>query len=105
LDLWVGNSLLALAAAVAAAEPRLAAVLLGAAETELQGARLPPAEAAVHEQAATTSREALGAAAFEESLEEGRLLTREATVELALRSSESPAPEHTARLGSDTRLP
>ena len=63
---------------------RRAAVLLGAAETELQGARLSPTEGAVHENAATTVREALGPAAFEQALEEGRLLTREAAVELAL---------------------
>ena len=105
LDLWIGISLFALAAAIAAMEPRRAGVLLGAAETELQGARLPPAETSVYENALTTVRDALGAASFEQSLEEGRLLMREAAVELALESSESPTPQHASGLGSATRLP
>ena len=44
MHLWIGNTLFLVAAAMAADEPRRAAVLLGAAEAELQGARLAPAE-------------------------------------------------------------
>ena len=67
---------------------RRAAVLLGAAEAELQGARMDPAETAVHENATTTVRAALGATEFEQSLEEGRMLGRDAAVALALGSSD-----------------
>jgi hypothetical protein len=86
MHLWIGNTLFLVAAAMAADEPRRAAVLLGAAEAELQGARLGPAERAVYDQAMTTARQALGAPAFEQSFEEGRTLVRDAAVELGLGS-------------------
>jgi tetratricopeptide (TPR) repeat protein len=84
MDVFIANSLFALAAAMAATEPERAALLLGAGETELQGARLYPAEKAVYEIAATAGRDALGPAPFEQLREEGRALTREAAVELGL---------------------
>ena len=84
MQLFVGMSLFAVAAAIGGAEPRRAAVLLGAAEGELKGARLPPVEAAVHEAALGAARDVLEATAFEDALEEGRLLTREDAVELGL---------------------
>ena len=59
--------------------------LLGAAETELQGARLSPVEAVLFEAATNVSREALGSGAFDQAREEGRLLTHDAAVELGLR--------------------
>jgi predicted ATPase/class 3 adenylate cyclase len=90
MHLFVGMSLFAVAAAVAGAEPRRAAVLLGAAEGELQGARLPPVEAAVHEAALGAARDALDASAFEDALEEGRLLTREDALELSLARVAAP---------------
>ena len=63
-------------------------MLLGAAEVELQGARMDTAETAVYESATTAVRTALGATAFEQSMEEGRMLGRDAAVELALGSSD-----------------
>jgi hypothetical protein len=86
MHLWIGNCLFVVAAAIAAEDTRRAAVLLGAAEVELQGARLAPAEKAVWENATTTVRAALGPTAFEQSMEEGRVLGRHAAVELALGS-------------------
>jgi non-specific serine/threonine protein kinase len=91
MHLWIGNTLFLVAAAMAADEPRRAAVLLGAAEAELQGARLAPAERAVYEQAMTTARQAVGVPAFEQSFEEGRMLCRDAALELGLGSGDSPA--------------
>ena len=91
LHLWIGNGLFLVAAAIAADDPRRAAVLLGAAEAELQGARMAPAETAVYENATTAVRAALGAAAFEQSMEEGRVLGRDAAVKLALDSSDERA--------------
>jgi hypothetical protein len=105
LQLWIGMSLCALAAAVADSEPRQTALLLGAAETELQGAHLPPVEKAVYEKARTTSREALGADTFEQLLEEGRLLTRDAAVELGLEVGDAPGAEPGGALGAAPRLP
>jgi non-specific serine/threonine protein kinase len=90
MHLWIGNTLFVLAAAIADAEPRHAAVLLGAAEAELQSARLSPAERAVFEKATTTARDALGPIAFDQSMEEGRMLGREAAVAFALACSDSP---------------
>jgi predicted ATPase/class 3 adenylate cyclase len=87
LHLWIGNTLFIVAAAIAADEPRQAAVLLGAADAELQGARLAPAERAVYEQARTTARDALGAPLFEQLREEGRLLGRDAAVQLGVGSA------------------
>jgi hypothetical protein len=52
--------------------------LLGAADVELQGARLAPAEKAVCENATTAVRAALGATGLEQSTEEGRVLGRDA---------------------------
>jgi hypothetical protein len=84
MHLWIGNCLFVLAAAIAREEPQRAAVLLGAAESELGGARLAPAEAAAFEKATTAARGALGEPSFGRSTEEGRTLGREAAVELAL---------------------
>jgi hypothetical protein len=82
-------------------EPERAALLLGAAETELQGAQLGPAETAVHDNAKATARVALGDAAFERSMEEGGMIGREAAVRLALeRDGDAPA----TALGSALRL-
>jgi hypothetical protein len=103
MQLWIGMSLFAVAAAVAAAEPERAALLLGAAETELEGAHLPPVETAVREKASAMSRDALGAASWEQALEEGRLLTRETAVELGLRVGRTAAAEDV--FGAATRLP
>ena len=86
MHLWIGNCLFAVAAATAAEDPRRAALLLGAAEVELQGARLDPAEKAVCENARKAVRAALGPTAFDQSMEEGRVLGRDAAVELALGS-------------------
>jgi tetratricopeptide (TPR) repeat protein len=91
MHVWIGNTLFLVAAGMAADEPRRAAVLLGAAEAELQGARLAPAERAVYEQAMTTARQAVGVPAFEQSFEEGRMLGRDAALELGLGSGDSPA--------------
>jgi len=91
MHLWIGNCLFLVAAAIAADNPRRAAMLLGAAEAELQGARLDPAEKAVYENATTAVRTALGTAAFEQSMEEGRVLDRDAAVKLALGSSDERA--------------
>ena len=88
LHLWIGTCLFVVAAAIAAKEPRRAALLLGAAEAELQSARKDQAETAVYENATTAVRAALGATAFEQSLEEGRMLGRDAAVDLALGSSD-----------------
>jgi tetratricopeptide (TPR) repeat protein len=93
LHLWIGNCLFAVAAAIATKEPRRAAVLLGAAEAELQSARKGPAETAVYENATTAARAALGATAFEESMEEGRMLGRDAAVDLAFGSSDRSSDE------------
>ena len=90
MNFWIGLSLLSVAAVAASAEPRRAALLLGAADAELEGARLGDAEQAVYEQAATAARDALGAAFFEQSLEEGRMLGRDAAVKLGLGSSHNP---------------
>jgi hypothetical protein len=90
MHLWIGNTLYLLAAAIADAEPRRAAALLGASEAQLQGARMSPAETAVYERAGATARAALGDAVFEEALEEGRLLTRDQAVELGLRPLAAP---------------
>jgi len=89
LHLWIGNCLFLVAGAIATKEPRRAAVLLGAAVAELQSARMGPAETAVYENATTAARAALGAAAFEESIEEGGMLGRDAAVELALGAPQS----------------
>lgn len=105
LQLWIGMSLFAVAAAVAGGDPRRAAVLLGAAETELQDAHLPPVETAVYEMATATSRDAIGTDSFEELLEEGRLLTREAAVELGLATGDGPRSERGGALGAATGLP
>src|SRR5207249_11100972 len=51
MHLWIGHCLFVVAAAIAAEDPRRAAVLLGAAEVELQGARTDSAETAVYENA------------------------------------------------------
>jgi hypothetical protein len=91
MHLWIGNTLFLVAAAMAADEPHRAAVLLGAAEAELQGSRLAPAERGVYEQAMTTARHGLGGPAFEQAFEEGRLLGRDAAIALGLGSSASPA--------------
>ena len=104
LRLWIGMSLFAVAAAVAAVEPRRAALLLGASEAELQGAHMPPAEAAVREKAVTTSRDALGAATFERVLEEGRMLPRDAAVQLGLEASEAREPQPNPAFGGPTPL-
>jgi predicted ATPase len=104
LHLWIGNSLFLVAAAIGADEPRRAAVLLGAAEAELQGARMDPAETAVCEKAKSAVRAALGATALEESLEEGRTLGRDAAVELALGSGEQSSGERASSLGGTVRL-
>ena len=101
LDLWIGHTLFLVAAAIAPLEPERAALLLGAAETELQGAQLGPAETAVHDNAKATARVALGDTAFERSMEEGGMIGREAAVRLALeRDGDAPA----AALGSALRL-
>ena len=91
MHLWIGNTLFLVAAATAADDPRRAAVLLGAADAELQGARLAQAERAVYEQAMAAARQAVGVPAFERSFEEGRMLGRDAAVDLGLGSSDSPA--------------
>jgi hypothetical protein len=70
LHLWIGNCLFVVAAAIATKEPRRAAVLLGASDAELQSARTAPAETEVYENATIAVRAALGATAFEESIEE-----------------------------------
>ena len=98
MNYWIGTCLFVVAAAMAAKEPRRAAVLLGAAETELQSARMGPAETAVYENATSAARAALGEAPFEESVEEGRLLGRDAAVELALGSGDRSSVESTASL-------
>ena len=103
MHLWIGNCLFVVAAAIAAEDPRRAAVLLGAAEVELQGARLDTAEAAVYENATTAVRAALGATALEQSLEEGRVLGRDAAVELGLGSGARASVESTS-LGGTVRL-
>ena len=90
MHLWIGNTLYLLGAAIADVEPRRAAVLLGAAEVQLQGARMSPAETAVFDQARAVVLSVLGAAAFEQALEEGRLLTRDEAVELGLRPVAMP---------------
>jgi predicted ATPase/class 3 adenylate cyclase len=105
LQLFIGMSHFAVAAAVADTEPKQAALLLGAAETELQDAHLPPVETAVYTRATTTSRDALGAGAFEQLLEEGRLLTRDAAVELGLGVGDAPAAKRSGALGAPTRSP
>ena len=84
MHLWIGNTLFLVAATIAGDEPRRAAVLLGAADAELQGARLADAERAVYERAGATARNALGDATFEQSLAEGRKLGRDAAVQLGL---------------------
>lgn len=104
MHLWIGNCLFVVAAAIAAEDPRRAAVLLGAAEVELQGARLAPAEKAVYENATTAVRAALGPTTFEQSMEEGRVLGRDAAVELALGSSDSSSIESALTLGGADRL-
>jgi hypothetical protein len=91
MHVWIGNTLFLVAAAMAADEPRRAAVLLGAAEAELQGTRLAQAERAVYEQAMTTAGQAAGVPAFEQSFEEGRMLGRDAAIALGLGSGGSPA--------------
>jgi predicted ATPase/class 3 adenylate cyclase len=96
LHLWIGNCLFVVAAAIATKEPRRAAVLLGASDAELQSARTAPAEKAVYENATIAARAALGATAFEESIEEGRVLGRDAAVELALGSSDRSGDERAA---------
>jgi len=101
MHVWIGNSLFLVAAAVAGEDPRRAAVLLGAAEAELQGARLAPAETAVYEDATTAARAALGADAFEHSMEEGRVLGGDAAVKLAL----GPSDERARSVGGTVRLP
>jgi len=80
--LWIGISLFAIAAATAAVEAERAAVLLDAAETELEGARSQAAEAAAHGKAVETVRDAVGPTRFEQLLEQGRTLGREAALEL-----------------------
>ena len=105
LQLWIGMSLFAVAAAVAGGEPRRAALLLGAAETELQDAHLPPVETAVYDKATAMSRDALGTDSFEQLLEEGRLLSREAAVELGLATGDGPKSERGGALGAATGLP
>ena len=105
MQLWIGMSLFAVAAAIAHTDPRRAALLLGAAEIELQDAHLPPAEAAVSDKATTTSRETLGSDSFEQLLEEGRLLTRAAAVELGLRVGDAPGAERSRALGAAQPLP
>jgi predicted ATPase/class 3 adenylate cyclase len=105
MQLWIGMSLFAVAAAVAGSEPKRAALLLGAAETELESAHLPPVETAVHEKAMAKSRSALGADSFEQLAEEGRLLTREAAVELGLRVGGAPSAERSGAFGAATGLP
>ena len=104
MHLWIGNCLFVVAAAIAAEDPRRAAVLLGAAEVELQGARLDTAEAAVYENATTAVRAALGATALEQSLEEGRVLGRDAAVELGLGSGARASVESAPSLGGTVRL-
>src|SRR5436190_5862576 len=104
MHLWIGNCLFVVAAATAAEDPRRAAVLLGAAEVELQGARLAPAETAVYENATKAARAALGPIAFEQSLEEGRMLGRDAAVELALGTGARASVESTPSLGGTVRL-
>jgi predicted ATPase/class 3 adenylate cyclase len=104
MHLWIGNCLFVAAAAIAAEDPRRAAVLLGAAEVELQGARLAPAETAVYENATKAARSALGPIAFEQSLEEGRLLGRDAAVALALGSGDRSSDERARSLGDTVRL-
>ena len=100
MHLWIGNCLFLVAAAIAGDDPRRAAMLLGASEAELQGARLGPAETAVYENATTAVQAALGAAAFEQSMEEGRVLGRDAAVKLALGSSD----ERARSVGGTVRL-
>ena len=90
MHLWIGNTLFLVAAAIAATQPARAAVLLGAAEAELQGARVARAERAVYERVTTMVRDALGARLFKQSLEEGRTLGREAAVQLGLGSIDNP---------------
>src|SRR5436190_6204291 len=104
MHLWIGNCLFVVAAAIAAEDPRRAAVLLGAAEVELQGARLAPAEKAVCENATKAVRAALGPTAFEQSMEEGRMLGRDAAVELALGTGARASVESTPSLGGTVRL-
>ena len=104
MHLWIGNCLFVVAAATAAEDPRRAAVLLGAAEVELQGARLAPAETAVYENATKAARVALGPIVFEQSLEEGRMLGRDAAVELALGSGDRSSDERARSLGDTVRL-
>jgi non-specific serine/threonine protein kinase len=89
MSFWIGLSLLPVAAVAAAADPRRAALLVGAADAELEGAQLGQAEQAVYEQAATTVREALGATLFEQLRKEGRGLGRDAAVQLGLGSGDS----------------
>ncbi|MFL5931655.1 MAG: hypothetical protein ACJ75P_10390, partial [Gaiellaceae bacterium] len=105
MQLWVGMSLFAVAAAIAGAEPRRAALLLGASEAVLQGMHLPPAETAVRDRATTMSRDALGAASFEQLLEEGGMLSRDAAVELGLGVGEGPKAEPSLALGAPTQVP
>jgi predicted ATPase len=91
MHLWIGNTLFLVAAVIAANQPARAAVLLGAAEAELQGARLAGAERAVYERVRTVVLDTLGATLFKQSLEEGRMLGREAAVQLGLGSIDNPA--------------
>jgi hypothetical protein len=84
MHVWIGNCLFAVAATIAAEEPARAAILLGASEAELQGVRLGPAERGVYDGAVEAARAALGPDSFERRLDEGRLLGRDAAVELAL---------------------
>jgi hypothetical protein len=96
MHVWIGNCLFLVAATIATIEPRRAAVLLGAAEAELESARTDQAETAVYENATTAARAALGTTAFEESMEEGRMLGRDAAVDLALGSSDRSSDEGAA---------
>ena len=100
MHFWIGTCLFVVAAAIAAEDPRRAAVLLGAAEVELQGARKDSAETALYENATKAVRAALGSTAFEQSMEEGRVLGRDAAVELALHSSD----ERARSVGGTVRL-
>jgi hypothetical protein len=65
---------------------------------------MDPAETAVYENATTTARAALGATAFEESMEKGRMLGRDAAVKLALGSSDRSSDERARSLGGTVRL-